>query len=230
MNCKIFLFSILALLWTVNAAPVEIRSISIDSIRNACELGHSSFFSRTTEDGTENVYGCLKVYDSKKKTKIATPDNSPCFYIYNTAYCVDSRYSNIEHCKTSSTNYNYENCSYDIFSLISSEVTYSQFKTYPEKKRIFNDPVKDQKNCEASRGIVLTYKVMFQYICLVPQSPNHNVRIEHCVTIDEAPYCVKEDYTVIDICNKHSDVYDYDECMKILVEYGRANNINIEKY
>ncbi|KAG4092661.1 hypothetical protein H8356DRAFT_1701747 [Neocallimastix lanati (nom. inval.)] len=167
----------------------------------------------------EAIYACVHKYKENKHNNIARPDNSVCFYLDNDVYCIDRRYTNIKECDKSSKNFNYRTCSYDILSFTnngSERYTY-RFRSYPEKAR---------------NGIVLTYNVMYQYICLYPETSSHSLKDKHCVVVDGKVYRFYEDNTIITTCNKHSKQYNHDNCMNILSEYSKANGIivNEEKF
>ncbi|KAG4088076.1 hypothetical protein H8356DRAFT_1296946 [Neocallimastix lanati (nom. inval.)] len=229
MNFKTFCFAALALLSVVNNAPLTNNTSSIDDLKKACKYGNSELHVKMNED--DAIYACVHKYNENKHNNIARPDNSVCFYLDNDVYCVDRRYTNIKECDKSSKNFDYRTCSYDILSLTndgSERYTY-RFRSYPDKERISVDAVQDQKECKARNGIVLTYNVMYQYICLYPETSSHSLKDKHCVGVDGKVYCVYEDNTIITTCNKHSKQYNHDNCMNILSEYSKANGVTVNE-
>jgi len=226
MNFKTFLLFAITLIYSVHTAPIANSQISISSLQKACKNSSGEFTVSTSEDSTN--YFCLHRYDATRSNNVASPVNSACFYIYNYVYCLDTRYSNIEHCNQSSDSYNYRTCSLDVYTLLEDRESQRQLRTYPEKERVSINAVQDQRECKEINGIVLSYKVMYQYICITPSYNYDYSRNKHCIVIDEKTYCINESLTSLDTCNKYSDIYNHNNCMNTLHEYGEVNGFKID--
>ncbi|KAG4083608.1 hypothetical protein H8356DRAFT_240935 [Neocallimastix lanati (nom. inval.)] len=229
MNFKTLFLSAVALLSVVNAAPVNEKHVSIDSLKKTCKTQGGKLLVNMNDDSTS--YACLKAYTENSRNKAVNPENSACFHATASVLCVDKKLTNIEQCIKSSDDYDYRKCSYFISTLNNNGTGKfkNDLRSYPQNERIIIDYIQDQKECKENGGIVLSYKVIMQYVCLTPVTGHLSLRNDHCVGHNGKVYCIDQDNTILEVCNKKAQSYNHDSCMSVLNEYSKANNFEIDE-
>ncbi|ORX80752.1 hypothetical protein BCR32DRAFT_280249 [Anaeromyces robustus] len=225
MNFKT-IFSIVALaLAAVSASPVN----DIETIKKQCESdGLATFY---INDNGE--YTCLRQHPKKEdldyRTCFFTNDND------DNVVCVEEGFNNIPSCSKNSGATDYRECAYKFLEFVdddSGKLPY-RIRKFPTHEKIFYDSyVLDHKECRGHDGIVLSYKVAHQYICLQPATPKNSVSIsdKECVRVNGKIYCVVQDNTNLTNCIRRDSHYNHESCKKTLELYSKVNNVNITEY
>ncbi|ORX80756.1 hypothetical protein BCR32DRAFT_327573 [Anaeromyces robustus] len=216
MNFKTIISVAVLALAAVNASPVN----NIETIKKDCEADHKAKFY-VNDDGE---YTCLRQHSIEDNLYYRT-----CYFVNSDIRCVEEGFNNIPSCsKNTGDESDYNECARKYLEFLdngSNKLSY-RIRKFPTHEKIFYDYSIDQKECRGHNGIVLTNKEVFQYICLEPATPKNAATIsdKECVRVDGKVYCVVQDNTNIEICNRRSYSYDHEECSSILKEYGTINH------
>ncbi|ORX64454.1 hypothetical protein BCR32DRAFT_287087 [Anaeromyces robustus] len=208
MNFKTFFSVAILTLTAVSAIPIN----DIANIKEGCE----SYNGKLLTNERTNEYTCLrKIYVDILES------NKACYLINNNYTCIEDNFNNVPYCSMGDEAYDYIKCAYSILEMIddgSNKLNYI-IRKFPSNEKIFDSYKIDQKECRGRNGLVLSYKTIQQYICLEPATPKN----AKCLKTRNV-YCVVQDNTRIETCVSNSINYDHKACIRILKEYGLANN------
>ncbi|OUM61109.1 hypothetical protein PIROE2DRAFT_69652 [Piromyces sp. E2] len=240
MNFKtIFSVAVVALLSTVKAAPavdihdgyasLPVLNETYDVAKKGCSSVSANLYA--TKD--KSKYVCLQLYMADREFKLITPKDGVCFYANDRAYCINSKYSNVEECSLASEKYNYNGC---MNQLIKAPFNLSmRFRDFNTKEKIISSPIIDSKECKGNNGIFL-FGDASTYACIFKESWIYDpVKRGVCVKVQsgnekENTYCVYEENTSIKECIHDSESYDYRECAKKIVKLGEKVPYTINAY
>lgn len=138
-------------------------------------------------------------------------------------YCIDEAKTNINNCKVSSKDYNYDLC---------MKLLYFTGKDKQLNIDVHNEAlVRAQHDCRLKNGLELTLDGK-KFACIEPISNEADVSDSVCVSIDgyDTPYCIKSNNTNIKSCDKDSNEYNLNYCLRFLSSAGRINKLSVDLY
>jgi len=223
----LFSVSVLALFSVVSAVPPNIDDEYVQLQQN-CYLYNGKLISSSDR----GKYACIQRYFNEREA-VANSKDSVCFNANNIPYCINSKFTNIQECNVYSNRYNYDKC---MQNFVKGPIRlYLRLRDFETNEKFISTPILDYEECIHNSGIYLIDK-KGNYVCLSSE-PVSFPDEEHCVNVQETSeesekvqYCIQQENTNYEYCNKTSDFYDYDECMDKLNSLSIGRIAKITEY
>ncbi|ORX88206.1 hypothetical protein BCR32DRAFT_288729 [Anaeromyces robustus] len=257
MNFKSLLgFTILAILNIANAVPVATiseyskRSDNVTRSTKSLPAGYSNAYIKSkackeksgipimkTDLDNNTEYACLVKYIEGDENSEINPENSYCFLNGNDILCVDNKLSSTKYCDKSGSTYGSSDmsCLSSIYELSGEIVLDRPAVSYPSMEKFAVTPRQDQYDCKMKGGIVVTYQVIYQYMCFLPienfeNESNESLEDIYCATLNGKRYCYDDNLSRSGYCDNKKSYYNYDACKYILDIYCSNEGITLEDY
>jgi len=230
MNFKTILsVSALALFGSAIAAPTANAGDEVSEAQHECYMYGGKLFT----SGDNSKYACIQRYWPDREFKLVSPNDSVCFIGNNVPYCVNSKFSNIEECDLKSDKYDFDGC---MKNFLKGPIRlYLRLRDFETKEKFVLSPINDYNECIHNDGIYLMDNKA-NYVCLSSEYVSFPDD-EHCVYVQEESedsekvrYCVQQENTNIENCNKTSDNYNYEKCMNKITSLSEGKIAKISKY